>query len=212
MKKLVILAAGLVLCLGSLLLILVCDRLIVSSADGKTFSEVKAIPHNKAGLVLGTSKYMRNGRDNMFYVYRINAAVELFNMGKIDSLVISGDNGTSSYNEPQTMKDDLTAKGVPPEKIFLDYAGFRTLDSVVRMDKIFGQKQFTVISQKFQNERAIYLAEKNGLNAIGYNAQDLPVSVSPRVFVREKLARVKVFLDLLLGVEPKFLGEPVIID
>jgi SanA protein len=209
MKKLVLITAGIVLCLVSLLQIIVCDRIIVSSAEGKTFPEVEAIPHNKTGLVLGTSKYMRNGRDNMFYVYRINAAKDLFGMEKIDALVISGDNGTKTYNEPEMMKDDLVANGVPADKIYLDYAGFRTLDSVIRMDKIFGQKEFTVISQKFQNERAIYLAEKNGLNAIGYNAEDVPVSVSPRVYIREKLARVKVFIDLLFNTQPKFLGEPV---
>lgn len=136
----------------------------------------------------------------------------MYKAGKIEVIVISGDNSRNDYNEPEDMKNELMRHGVPENKIYLDYAGFRTLDSIVRMEKIFGQKSFTVISQKFHNERAIYIAHAQGLHAIGYNAEDVNIYRGFKTQVREKFARVKLFLDLWTGKEPKFLGEPVIID
>ncbi len=99
---------------------------------------------------------------------RITATISLFKAGKIDYVLVSGDNGTPYYNEPIVFKKDLVKGGIPEECIFLDFAGFRTLDSMVRAKVIFGLDQVTVISQKFHNKRAIYLAEKKGLKAIGY--------------------------------------------
>ncbi len=122
---------------------------------------------------------------------------------------MSGDHGRMSYNESQDMKDALMKYGVPENVIYLDYAGFRTLDSVVRMNKIFGQNNFTIISQKFHNERAVFIARTEGLNAIGYNAREVDKYNGLRTKVREKFARVKLFLDMLAGKKPKFLGEPI---
>jgi len=212
LKRINILLAILLLFLIIAITLIGADRVIETAADGKVYNDTNLIPQNKAGLLLGTSKYLNDGRENLFYKYRIEAAKELFDAQKVDVLVVSGDNGRKTYNEPETMKDDLVALGIPESDIYLDYAGFRTLDSIVRMDKIFGQTDFTVISQEFHNERAIYLARKNNLNAIGYNATAVPIAISPRVWLRERLARVKVFIDLFLGIQPKFLGEPVRIN
>lgn len=126
--------------------------------------------------------------------------------------MVSGDNGSIYYNEPTTMKKDLIQKGIPKDKIFLDYAGFRTLDSMVRANVVFGLDSVTVISQKFHNERAIYLANRKGLNAIGFNARDISNQYGYKVQLREYFARVKVFLDLLLKTEPKFYGNTIEIE
>jgi SanA protein len=142
-------------------------------------------------------------------VNRIRAAAELYHAGKIDYILISGDNRYDYYNEPQMMQDDLIELGVPKEKIFLDYAGFRTLDSVVRAKKVFGLKSFTVISQRFHNERALFIAQNHGLHAVGYNAKDVSKNYGFKTNLREKFARVKVVLDLMTGKEPKFLGEQI---
>lgn len=192
-----------------LLLILLCNLVIVTSAEGKTFSNLDRIPKNRVGLVLGTSKKLVNGEANPYYTFRVEATVRLFKAGKIDYVLVSGDNGTIHYNEPSTIKKDLVKKGVPQERIFLDYAGFRTLDSMVRAKVVFGLDSVTVISQKFHNKRAIYLAEKKGLTAIGYNARDIAGQQGFKVKFREYLARVKVFLDLLFNTQPKFYGEPI---
>ncbi len=112
------------------------------------------------------------------------------------------------------MKNDLIAKGVPEDRIFEDFAGFRTLDSVVRAKEIFGQDDITIISQKWHNERAIYLAEANDINAIGFNAKGVKITYrfGLKTRIREYFARVKVFIDLIIGKEPKFLGKKIIIS
>lgn len=178
-------------------------------ADGKTFSEVSEMPKNKVGMVLGTSKYLRNGQVNLYFEYRIQATVKLYLAGKIKFVLVSGDNGNTKYDEPTAFKNELVARGVPANKIFLDYAGFRTLDSVVRAHAIFGQKKFTVISQKFHNERAIYLAENKDLEVVGFNARDVEARGGLKTKIREVFARTKAFLDILFGVQPKFLGETI---
>ncbi|MGJ8736950.1 SanA/YdcF family protein [Zobellia laminariae] len=200
---------GGVLVLALFLFILLCDFIISSSAKGKTFSDPNEIPKNRVGLVLGTSKKLIGGLPNPYYTYRINATIELYKSKKIDFVLVSGDNGTRYYNEPNTFKKDLIAKGIPSEKIFLDFAGFRTLDSMVRAKEVFGLNNVTVISQEFHNQRAIYLAEKKGLNAIGYNAKSIIGTQGLKVHLREYLARVKVFIDLVLNIQPKFFGERV---
>ena len=197
------------LALFAVVAIVVAEYAITNSAKEKTFDSVDVIPKNKVGLLLGTSKYVLNGRQNLFYVYRIQAAVALFNAQKIEYIIISGDNGRTEYDEPTDMKNDLMAKGVPEIAIYLDYAGFRTLDSVVRSKEIFGQDTITIISQQFHNQRAIYIATQKGMDAIGYNAKDVHTLVSMRIAIREKLARVKTLLDVLLGVNPKYLGETI---
>jgi SanA protein len=187
----------------------VSNYFVVQVAENKTFDTTDDIPYNRVGVVLGTSKYRVGSGTNLYFDYRIEAAAALFEAGKIDFIIVSGDNRYVDYNEPQQMLDDLLALGIPREKIFLDYAGFRTLDSMIRANKVFGQKKFTVISQKFHNERAIYIAEKHGIEVVGFNAKDVTKSYGFKTNIREKLARVKVLLDILFGVEPKFLGEPI---
>ena len=122
-----------------IILIYACNREIVNSSKGKLFDDVKTVPYNKAGLLLGTSKYLGHGYINFYYKYRIEAATELYRVGKIKYIIISGDNGTRQYNEPEMMKNDLIKAGVDSAHIYLDYAGFRTFDSVVRLKEIFGQ-------------------------------------------------------------------------
>ena len=166
-------------------------------------------PKNKVGLVLGAVKVTSSGHINSYYTHRINAAIELYNAGKIEYILISGDNSRKDYDEPTSFKTDLIAKGIPEDKIFLDYAGFRTLDSVVRAKAIFGQSEITIISQQFHNERAIYLARHRGINAIGYNAKNSYAHHRSATRFREYFARAKASMDVLFNVEPKFLGEKI---
>lgn len=193
----------------SVALILIADFRINKATSDKVYNKVTDIPYHRVGLLLGTSKYLDSGRPNLYFKYRIDAAVELYKAHKVDFFVISGDNSKKDYNEPEDMKNELIKQSVPPEKIYLDYAGFRTYDSVIRLDKIFGQQSFTIISQEFHNRRAIYIATSLGLESTGYNARDVDKYNGFKTKLREKLARVKVFLDLVFGKEPKFLGERV---
>ena len=192
-----------------LITVFLCDFAIEKAAEGKTFSNLRNIPKNRVGLVLGTSKNLATGHSNPYYSNRIKATLALYKTGKIEFILVSGDNSSQYYNEPATFKKDLVKGGIPEEKIFLDYAGFRTLDSMVRAKIIFGLDSVTVISQKFHNERAIYLAEKKGLSAIGFNAKDVTGNQGFKVHFREYFARTKVFIDLALNTEPKFYGNVV---
>lgn len=198
--------------MAPIVLMLIFNYSIEINARNKTYSDVSKIDKNKVGVVLGTSKRLKNGHINPYFQYRIDATVALFKNEKIDFILVSGDNGTEYYDEPKDFKNELIRKGIPENKIFLDHAGFRTLDSVVRAKEIFGQNSFTIISQKFHNERAIYLAEHHGIHAIGFNAKDLTGRAGMKVKAREYLARTKVFLDILLRTKPKFSGEKIEIE
>jgi SanA protein len=200
---------GFIFAVISLISVFGSDRLVEKSAKGNIYNSTKQIPYNKVGLLLGTGKILSNGRINLYYKYRIDAAVRLFGSGKIDFILVSGDNSTKDYDEPSTIKDDLIGKGVPSDRIILDYAGFRTLDSVVRCKEIFSQKSVTIISQQFHNERAIYIAKQKGINAIGFNAKDVNVHYGLKTRIRERLARVKMIIDLTFGKKPKYLGQKI---
>jgi SanA protein len=191
------------------IVLFLCDYAIEYATKYKTYTSTEKIPKNSVGIILGTAKKLTNGLPNAYYANRIKATVTLFNAQKIDFILVSGDNGSIYYNEPKTIKKDLVIAGIPEEKIFLDYAGFRTLDSMVRAKHIFGLDSATIISQEFHNDRAIYIAQKKGLNAIGFNAKDVFGANGLKVKVREYFARVKVFLDLLTNKQPKFYGEKV---
>jgi SanA protein len=188
-----------------------CNRAIVRSSKGHLYADTKTIPYNRVGLLLGTSKAGRNGYNNPYYDNRIQAALKLIQNHKIKYLIISGDNSRKDYNEPEMMKADLVKAGIDSSIIYLDFAGFRTFDSVKRLKEIFGQDSVTVISQQFHNERAIYIASKEGIAAIGFNAADVSTKQGLKTQIREKMARVKVFVDYLFGIKPKFLGDKVTI-
>ena len=178
-------------------------------AKGRLYDTVSAVPHYHTALVLGTSPIGRNGGPNLYFLSRIDATAKLYEAGKIDRILVSGDNRKVEYNEPEEMKKALVDKGIPEEVIFLDYAGFRTFDSVVRAKEVFGQSEFIVVSQRFHNERAVFIAGKKGIKAAGFNAADVRASYGFITHVREWGARCKVFIDLMFGKKPHFLGEPV---
>lgn len=182
--------------------------LINQKTSNKIFNSINDIPHNNVGLLLGTGKYLISGI-NPYYQNRIDATIKLFMAKKIDFVLISGDNSRKSYDEPTMMKNDLINAGIPESKIYLDYAGFRTFDSVIRAKEVFGQDSLTIISQKFHNERAIYISLKKGIASIGYNAKDVSMKTGFKTKIRELLARDKMILDLIVNKKPKFLGDKI---
>ena len=188
----------------------ICAEVAVDYATkGFTFDNLSQIPHNKTGLLLGTSHALKGGGKNPFFYNRITAAVELFQAGKIDDIIVSGDNQSIYYNEPEDMRRELLKAGIPVDRIYLDYAGLGTLDSIVRCKEIFGQQSFTVISQKFHNQWAVFLGRVAGMDVIGYNAWDIDLYDSMQTHLREPFARVAMFIDLLIHNRPHFLGKKV---
>tara|TARA_R110002049_G_scaffold98598_7_gene240055 strand:+ start:842 stop:1474 length:633 start_codon:yes stop_codon:yes gene_type:complete len=194
----------------TLYLAIIASESVDSFSNKYLYSNLVEIPTNKVGVLLGTSKYLSSGEENLYFTYRMEAAEKLYYSNKISYILVSGDNATIHYNEPIAIKKELIKRGIPEEKIVLDYAGFRTFDSMIRANKVFGQNEFTVISQPFHNERAIFIARKKGINAIGYNAKDVTFQSGFKTQLREKFARIKLLLDIyILNTQPKFLGEKI---
>lgn len=201
---------GLAALLLLLLFLVVCNYWVTSSSKAKVFDTHKDIPTNDIALVLGTIKTTSRGYDNPYFYNRIAAAERLFKMGKVKHFIVSGDNSRKGYDEPTDMRDALMARGIPESAITLDYAGFRTLDSVVRCKEIFQQEKITIISQAFHNYRALFIAQKYDIEAVAFNAKDHFENVNTKVGFREYLARCKAVLDLyILNKQPKFLGDKI---
>lgn len=200
--------------IGAALIFLVvagCHLWVENVAGPKCHARIDALPKVKTGLVLGCAPTIQ-GRSNLFFTRRMEAAARLFHSGKVEVLIVSGDNGNRKYDEATAMKDALVKAGVAEKRIFLDYAGFRTLDSVVRAKEVFGQEAFIVVSQRFHNERAVFLARRLGIDAVGYDAGDVKGRGGLLTHLREYLARVQAVLDVeVLGTGPKFLGPPVLV-
>ena len=193
--------------------ILGLDYYITRSAKTKIYESVDRVPHRQTALLLGTAKYISRGQINYYYKYRIEAASKLWKAKKVDAIIVSGDNGTKFYDEATAMYEDLQKAGIPAKYITRDYAGFRTLDSIVRAKEVFGQDKIIIISQKFHLERALFIARSKGVDAIGFRAKDFANTLwAKRMQYREYLARVKAFLDVyILGTGPKFLGKKEIV-
>lgn len=179
------------------------------AARGFLFDSVDGVPPTRVAMVFGTTDRV-NGRENLYFKYRIDAAEELWKSGKVELLILSGDSSTAYYNEPLKMRQALEARGVPGARIIEDGDGLSTLDSVVRAREIYGVSRIIFVSQRFQNERAIYLARANGMRAIGLNAQDVRAAAGYKTQLREIAARGKMWLDVhILKTRPSVLGKPI---
>jgi SanA protein len=187
------------------------NRWIINSTKAYLYQDAALLPVTEVGLVLGTSHFSRSGGRNLEFEGRMRAAAELYKAGKVKHLIVSGANPDATYNEPRQMRRALIALGVPGEAITMDFAGFRTFDSIIRAQSVWGLTRYTIISQRYHLPRAVFLARKLGMrDAIGYAArvgetQDLGARDPPR----ETFARLRAILDLyILGTQPKFFGEP----
>lgn len=192
------------------LIVLGGNRWVINSSDAYITDKWALLPDNDVGLVLGTSPYLSSGKTSPAFQGRIDAAAELYRVGKVKHLIVSGANPDETYNEPRAMRKALMLAGVPEEAITLDFAGFRTLDSVVRAKQVFKLDRFTVVTQKYHTYRAVFIARKFGVPAYAFiapaNADGRPGNRHP---VREVVARVAAILDIfVLRTKPKFLGAP----
>ncbi len=182
------------------------DLSITLSTRSAITAKINEVEPVEVALILGTSRGQR-GKPNRFYQARIEAAAALYHAGRVRGILVSGDNATRYYNEPISMQKDLVALDIPADHITLDYAGFRTLDSMVRAKEVFGLDQLLVVSQRFHVARAIFLARQFGIDARGFAAADPPHTGYLKVRARDILARAAAVLDIITGQGPRFLGE-----
>ncbi|HRK05865.1 MAG TPA: ElyC/SanA/YdcF family protein [Chlorobiota bacterium] len=180
------------------------DYVVKQAAHARVFSSVHEVPKRQTALVLGTSRTV-GGRPNLYFTFRMDAAEQLFRSGKVSEIIVSGDNSVKEYDEPTDMRDELVRRGIPDSIIVRDYAGFRTFDSMVRCSTLFGRSSVIVVSQQFHNERAIFIANNIGIDAIGFNARDVSTSTGLKTRIREYFARLAAVLDVyVLPTEPRF--------
>lgn len=191
-----------------IVLVVVANLWIVASTADNVYTDHEKIANNDVALVLGTSHLLTDGSPNPFFNGRMEMAALLYKEGKIRHFIVSGDNRTRYYNEPAEMKKALQKLGIPASSITLDYAGLRTLDSIVRCKEIFGQDHITIVTQNFHSYRALFISDYYGIDAIAYVPQSVPSSEPKMIQWREYLARAKAVLDLyILKTNPRHLGE-----
>ena len=192
----------------AVLLVTVINVWMVVSTSEAVYTEIGAVPARKVALVLGTSHRTQNGGPNPYFEKRIQTASDLYHSGKAVHFILSGDNSTQYYNEPLEMKKALVRKGVPESAITLDYAGLRTLDSIVRSKEVFGQDRIIIITQPFHCYRALFISRYYDMDAVAMVAEEPDFDKSRNVRIREYFARTKAVLDLyVLGTGPRFLGQ-----
>jgi SanA protein len=194
----------------SLILILAAGYVIERNTRGAVFDEPGKLPHRHVALVLGCAPRLGNGKPNPYFVNRIEAGAAVFNAGKADYLLVSGDNHTRRYDEPTAMKEALVHLGVPEQRVVLDYAGFSTSDSILRAKLVFGQTDLCVVSQRDHAMRAVYIGRHYAIAAVGFAAKDIPARYGWRVSLRESLARVRTVFDVKVwGRKPHFTGPRI---
>jgi SanA protein len=193
---------------AGLLFFVLCNVWVVSTTSGKVYENQTQLPDHRMALVLGTSSKSVGGGPNPYFEKRMETAADLFRNGKIDHFILSGDNRSRYYNEPMQMRSALVEKGVPATSITLDYAGLRTLDSIIRCKQIFGQDKITIITQPFHSYRALFISDYYDIDAVAMVAAEPNFENSVKVRLREYLARTKAVLDLyLLNSAPKNLNQ-----
>jgi len=187
---------------------------VLHSTRAAIVTDFARLSTNDIGLVLGTSRYNSDGHsDNPFFEGRMNTAAKLYREGKVRRLLVSGDNGHAGYDEPTWMRDALVARGVPYSAISLDYAGFRTLDSMARAKAVFGLQRFTIITDDFHQARSVFLARSLGLDVVGFPSEHVRYWRSKKVRTRELISRTVACLDVyLFHTKPRYYGPPIKIE
>lgn len=191
-----------------LLFIIITNVWVVTTTQQKVLRHANELNGKGVALVLGTSHRLINGQPNPFFYNRMKTAAQLFFENKIAHFLLSGDNRTKYYNEPMEMKKMLISLGVPDSVITLDYAGLRTLDSIVRSKEIFGQNKIIIVTQPFHCYRALFISNYYHIDAVALAADEPQPEEAIKVYLREYLARSKAILDLyILKTAPRHLGE-----
>ena len=181
---------------------------INTKSSAYIFSDINKVPETQAALILG-AKVISGERMSSMLKDRVITALELYEQGKVEKFLVSGDHGRKDYNEVNIIKEYLLEQGVPAEDIFLDHAGFDTYDSLFRAEYIFKVESLTAITQDFHLPRAVYLGRSLGINTYGFSADRQLYARVKYNESREKIAKVKGFLDILFHSKPKYLGEPI---
>jgi SanA protein len=186
------------------------ERRLDRAAEAKSFSDVGKVPAVDVALVLGTAPIGPEGGPNRYFVYRLDAAAALYKAGKARHFIVSGTRA-GNYDEPTAMRAGLIERGVPAEAIYRDFDGDRTLDSIVRARRIYGQTRLVIVSQRFHLSRALFLALHQGIDAWGFEARDVDVPYSIFTELRRYPSALRAYWDVWMNTSKGVLGKPITI-
>lgn len=192
-----------------LLALLAINAWFISSTQARIYDHLERVAPHAIAVVLGTSPYTSSGAPNLLFKHRMLAAAQLYAAGKVDHLLVSGAN-PGYYNEPQEMYQALRRLGVPHDAITLDFAGYSTFDSIVRSNRVFGLERYILVTQRFHDYRALFIAARFGIDAIAYVRPQEDLRQPFMTELREYFARVKAVLDLFVWhAQPRYLGPSI---
>ncbi len=166
------------------------------------------MPSAYTALILGAGVY-KSGKPSAILKDRLLKAIELYKNKKVKRLLVSGDHGKKYYDEVNNMKKFLLEKGIPKKDMFLDHAGFNTYNSIMRAKDIFQVKNLIIVTQEFHLPRALYIAGKIGLKPKGLKADIQNYPKLNYFKMREFLAKIKSFFEVLLNINPRFQGPEI---
>lgn len=191
--------------------LLYSNHVVESAASGRFYSVLDSLPSRDVGIVLGCAPYI-DGRPNPYFWGRMRAAAQLQKLGRVRVLLVSGDNGRAGYDEPRAMREALESLGIPHKAIVCDFAGFRTLDTMVRAHKVFGLSQATVITDDFHMARSLYCAQQAGIDCVGFPSHVGRTSQSNWLNFREAFGKMRAVMDMqYLHTQPTYLGKAELI-
>lgn len=181
---------------------------IADSTTELVYDGIQSVPSSQTVLILG-SKVFSDGRLSHVLQDRVLTALELYENGKVEKFLVSGDHGKKNYDEVNAVRKFLLSKGVKAEDIFLDHAGFDTYDSFYRARDIFKVNSMIVVTQEFHLPRALYIGKSLGLDVHGLKADKRVYKANVYNNIRELFSSSKAYLEVALNVKPKFLGEEI---
>ena len=184
------------------------ERRLDRAAEAKSFSDVGKVPAVDVALVLGTAPIGPEGGPNRYFVYRLDAAAALYKAGKAKYFIVSGTR-EGRYDEPTAMRAGLIERGVPAEAIYRDFGGDRTLESIVRARRVYGQTRLVIVSQRFHLARALFLALHEGIDARGFEARDVDQPYSIFTELRRYPSAMRAYWDVWNGMRAEDVGKPV---
>lgn len=172
------------------------------------YQNIDEVPSAQTALVLGALVY-KNEIMSVIFQDRVDTALELYQQGKVEKILVSGDHGRVNYDEVNTAKDYLLDQGVMSEDLFMDHAGFDTYDSVYRAKEIFQVESMIVVTQEFHLPRALFISKNLDVPACGLIADKRPYLFAKQNWLREKLANVKAWTNIVFKAKPKYLGNQI---
>ena len=209
MKKIKLLIKPLLVLATSILILLIIANVVVFyQSKNYIYSEVSEVPTCYTAIVLG-AKVNANGVPSDYLQDRLDLAVELYRDNKITRFLLSGDHGQTSYDEVNNMKAYLLDQGINSADIFLDHAGFDTYNTMVRASKIFQVKDAIIVTQEFHLPRAVFIARSKGIEAYGIKADKREYRAMKTLKIREALAKVKAFAEVVINKNPRYLGNQI---